>query len=315
MPAGPASQLPADALAFALASAAAFAALDLSQKWTARYAVATPAAFLALRLLAGAVMAPLLLLIPGALDRAQHLSALPWAALAGLVLVNLAGNVLYLWSLYRADVSVVGSLWPVKNFYLPFLAFLLPPHERFPPVVYALIGVATLGALGVAYNKRLGIAALLERPVWLMILVTVPVFAVSDLLFGTVSAAIGGAFATAVVAWGLALLGLPLLFAERRTRKAVVEGLKRPRGAFGAALTGLFLVTGVACIGEAFKRAGGGVVLVNVYAMTSGLLLLAANAARPGWLDREERSVYLVRFAGALTLISAAALLLLRARG
>ena len=42
--------LPTDALLFALASALAFAALDLAQKWSARYAVPTPAAFLALRL-------------------------------------------------------------------------------------------------------------------------------------------------------------------------------------------------------------------------------------------------------------------------
>jgi len=314
MPATSLASLPPQSLAFALGAAASFAALDLSQKWTARYAVSSPAAFLGLRLLAGAVIAPLLLLLPGATARA-HLASLPWLPLAGLILVNLAGNVLYLWSLYRADVSVVGSLWPLKNFYLPLFAFALG-GERFPPAIYALIAVATTGALGVAYNRRLGTRALLEKPVWLMALVTVPVFAVSDLLFGVVSSRIGGAFTTVVVAWGLALVGLPLLLAERRTRKAVVEGLRKPKGALGAGLTGLFLVVGVACIGEAFARAGGAVVLVNVFAMASGVLLLAANAALPGWLDREDRSVYLVRFAGAATLISAAGLLLLlRAAG
>ena len=299
-----------DALAFALASAVAFAALDLAQKWSSRYAVPTPAAFLALRLLAGAALSPLLLLLPGAFALTDF-SAPTWGLLLGLTAANLLGNVLYLRSVYKADISVVGSLWPLKNLYLPFLALLLPPHERFTPLVYALVLAATVGAVGIAYNDRLRLRALTERPVWMMVLVTVPVFALSDKLLGQASLAVGARLATVLVAWGLALLGVPALLLNPATRAEVRAALTNRHGLAGAFLTGLFLVIGVACIGEAFKRAGGAVVLVNVFAMSSGLILLAANAARPGWLDTDNRRVYAVRFLGALVLIAAATALLL----
>ncbi|GEM_PF-2806326 len=300
--------LPLDALAFAFASAAAFAALDLAQKWSARYAVAGPSAFLALRLLAGAALSPLLLLLPGAFARTDF-SPSTWGLLLTLTAVNLIGNVLYLRGVFRADISVLGSLWPLKNLYLPFLALLLPPHERFAPVVYFLVLLATLGAVGIAYNERLRLRALSEPPILTMLLVTVPVFALSDKLLGQAIGAVGAPLATVLVAWGLALIGVPALLANAETRQQVRDALANRRGLLGAGLTGFFLVIGVACIGEAFKRAGG-VVLVNVFAMSSGLLLLAVNAARPGWLDAEKRSVYAVRFIGAVVLIAAATALL-----
>ncbi|MBC8104040.1 MAG: hypothetical protein H7Z41_15815 [Cytophagales bacterium] len=299
--------LPLDALLFALLAALAFAALDLSQKWSAKYAVGSPRAFLALRLMAVAVLSPLLLLFPGT----RQPQATPWGPFAGLVLVNLAGNLLYLWSVYRADISALGALWPLKNLYLPLIAFLLPPHERFPPMVYALVLLAAAGALGIAWNERLGIRAFCERPLWLMALVTVPLFAVSDTLFGQVSLAIGGATATVEMAGAMALLAVPALLWPPDARAAVTLSLRSRHGLVGVGMTGLCLVIGIACIGEAFRRAGGGVVLVNVFAMLSGVILVGVNALRPGWLEREPGKVYAVRILGALVLCASAVLVLL----
>ena len=302
----PVSNLPLDALFFALASAIAFAALDLAQKWSARYAVPTPAAFLALRLLAGALLSPLLLLLPGALIN----KTIPIAPLAGLIATNLLGNVLYLISVYRADISVVGSLWPLKNAYLPLLALLLPPHVLFPWKAYLLILAATLGAVLIAWNNRLRIRAFREKSVLLMAFVTVPVFALSDYFLSQLVSPMGSPLATSVTAVALALLGVPLVLAHAPSRKIVWESVANGRGLTGALLTGFFLVIGVACIGEAFRRGGmGGLVLVNVYAMMSGVILLFVNALRSGWLEQQPRSVYAFRFAGAILLIAAASAL------
>lgn len=300
--------LPADAFAWALFAAGAFAGLDLAQKWTARYAVSAPEPFLALRLLGGAALAPLLLLLPGTTP--PIFDANSSRLLVALVLVNLLGNVLYLRSIYRADISVLGSLWPLKNFYLPFFA-LVTTHERFSPYVYALLSIATLGALGIAYNKKLRWQALSDQPVWMMVLVIVPVFAASDLLFGKASGSgMGARWTTVLVSWGIAVVGVPFLLKSRETRQQIAMALRGWRGRLGAALTGTFLVLGVYCIGEAFRRAQG-VVLVNVFAMLSGLFLLAVNAALPGRLDGEKgRTTYAVRFAGALLLVGAASALL-----
>ncbi len=307
MPITQSPALPADALAFALLSAAAFAALDLSQKWTARYAVSAPEPFLALRLLGGAILSPLLLLLPG--TAAPVFDANAGWLLAALVLVNLLGNILYLRSVFRADISVVGSLWPLKNFYLPLLAF-ATTGERFGSRVYLLLAVATLGALGIAYNRKLRWQAITERPIWMMVLITVPVFAVSDLLFGKASGSLGARWATVLVSWGIAALGLPFLLRSWESREQIAGALRHWRGRLGAGLTGVFLVIGVCCIGEAFRRAHG-VVLVNVFAMGSGLFLLAVNAALPGRLDGEEgRTTYAARFAGAVLLVGAASALL-----
>lgn len=296
--------LPVDALLFSVAAAFAFAALDLAQKWSARYAVATPAAFLALRLTAGAVFAPLLLLLPGALAG----KTIPWGPFLGLVVCNLLGNVLYLICVYRADISVVGSLWPLKNAYLPLLAFALPPYTVFPPAAYGLIAVATLGAMLVAWNGRLRIHALTETPTALMAFAVVPVFALSDYFFSRTVPAAGSPLTTVMTATALAVIGVPAALAHRPTREITWRGLRSGRGLFGAALTGVFLVAGVVCIGEAFRRAGGpgGFVLVNVYAMTSGVAILAVNAARRGWLEEQDRSVYGIRIVGALLLIASA---------
>lgn len=299
--------LPTDALVFALCAAGAFAALDLAQKWTARYAVSAPEPFLALRFLGGALLSPLLLLLPGT-TAPQFDAGTGWLLLT-LVLVNLLGNVLYLRSVYRADISVVGSLWPLKNFYLPFLA-LATTGERFAPSVYALLAVATLGALGIAYNKKLRWQALSDRPVWMMVLITVPIFAVSDVLFGKATGSLGARWTTVFVSWGIAAVGLPFLLRHRENCIEIGKALSHWRGRLGATLTGVFLVIGVYCIGEAFKRSQG-VVLVNVFAMLSGLFLLAVNAALPGRLDGEEgRLTYAVRFAGAILLVGAASALL-----
>ena len=303
--------LPTDALAFALLAAAAFAGLDLSQKWTARYAVNAPEPFLVLRFLGGAVMSPLLLLLPGTV--APRFDGETWWLLPLLVGVNLLGNVLYLRSVYRADISVVGSLWPLKNFYLPFIA-LATTGERFAPVVYAWLMVATVGALGIAYNAKLRFKALSDVPVLMMVLLTVPVFAVSDVLFGAVvQSGVGARWTTVLVSFGIAAVGVPLLLLlSRVTRTAVADALKSRNGRLGALLTGAFLVAGVYCIGEAFARSRG-VVLVNVFAMLSGLFLLAVNAALPGRLDgaNEGRTTYAVRFAGAVVLVGAASALLI----
>ena len=300
--------LPADALVFALAAAAAFAGLDLSQKWTARYAVSAPEPFLALRFVGGAALSPLLLLLPG--TAAPRFDAAALSTLAALIAVNLLGNILYLRGVYRADISVVGSLWPLKNFYLPLFAF-ATTGERFAPNVYALLAAAMLGAVGIAYNSKLRWQALRESPVAVMVLVTVPVFAVSDMLFGAASqGGVGARWTTVLMAWGVASLGLPLLLRRKETRTDVAEALRSKRGCLGATLTGTFLVIGVYCIGEAFARARG-VVLVNVFAMLSGLFLLAVNAVLPGRLDAQEGgTTYAVRFAGALVLVGAASALL-----
>jgi hypothetical protein len=296
--------LPWDSLLFALLAATSFAALDLSQKWAARYAVPTPLAFLTLRLLAGAILSPLLLLLPGALNG----QAVPVLPLVGLVLFNLLGNILYVICVYRADISVLGSLWPLKNAYLPLLVFLLPPHAVFPLEAYGLVAVATLGALLISWNGRQKFQAIKERPVFLMALVTVPLFALSDYFFQQVVRTIGSPLTTVLVAWSLAALVAPVAIAHEQTRKNITKSLKSGRGVIGALLTGIFLVLGVVCIGQAFKCCGArGLVLVNVYAMLSGVILLLVNALLPGWLDREARSVYPVRFAGALLLIAAAA--------
>ncbi|MBC8135057.1 MAG: hypothetical protein H8F28_04115 [Fibrella sp.] len=303
--------LPTDALVFALCAAGAFAALDLSQKWTARYAVSAPEPFLALRFLGGALLSPLLLLLPGTTVPRFDANA-GWILLT-LVFVNLLGNVLYLRSVYRADISVVGSLWPLKNLYLPFLAFAIT-RETFAAHVYLWLLVATLGALGIAYNKKLRWQALGERPVAMMAGVIVPVFAVSDLLFGAAAGSIGARWTTVFVSWGIAAVGLPFLLRIRDSRVEFGKALSHWRGRLGATLTGVFLVIGVYCIGEAFKRSQG-VVLVNVFAMLSGLFLLAVNAALPGRLDGEEgRLTYAVRFAGAILLVGAASALLYAGR-
>jgi hypothetical protein len=295
--------LPTDALLFALASAVAFAALDLAQKWSARYAVPTPAAFLALRLASAAILSPLLLLLPGALTNKE----VEYGPLIGLIVTNLLGNVLYLISVYRADISVVGSLWPLKNAYLPLLAWALPPNTVFPPLAYALILAATLGAVLVAYNGRLRIHSLTETPVALMAFLTVPVFAFSDYFLNRMVMKAGSPLATTLVAWALAGMAVPVVLAHQPSRQVVARSVRGGRGILGAALTGIFLIIGVACIGEAFKRGGAsGFVLVNVYAMTSGVLLLLVNVLRPGWLEGEERGVYLIRIVGAVVLIAAA---------
>ncbi|MBC8140146.1 MAG: hypothetical protein H7Y38_01755 [Armatimonadetes bacterium] len=304
--------LPTDALAFALLSAVCFAALDLSQKWTARYAVSAPEPFLALRFLGGAALSPLLLLLPGTTAPTFAPNAV-WLLLA-LIGANLLGNVLYLRSVYRADISVVGSLWPLKNFYLPFFA-LAATGERFAPNVYLLLLFATVGALAIAYNQKLRFSAVREPSVATMLLLTVPVFAVSDILFGTVAGGgIGARWATVFVSWGIAAFGLPFLLAKRETRQDIATALAGWRGRLGATLTGVFLVAGVYCIGEAFARSRG-VVLVNVFAMLSGLVLLAVNAALPGRLDGNEgRTTYAVRFVGAMVLVGAATALLYATR-
>ena len=303
----PVLTLPLDALLFALASAVAFALLDLAQKWSARYAVPTPSAFLALRLGAGALVSPLLLLLPGAL----HNRHVPWAMFLCLVTCNLLGNILYLRSVYRADISTIGSLWPLKNAYLPLLALVIPPHVQFPWWAYLLLIFATLGATLVAWNGQKQIAAVSQKPVVLMAFVTVPVFALSDYFFSRVVPEVGAPLTTTLTALALAALALPFLLASPATRTAVTQSLssdKHGRGILGALLTGLFLVVGVACIGEAFRRAGGpgGFVLVNVYAMTSGIVLLGVNAVRRGWLEVQKPGVYAVRIAGAVLLIAAA---------
>ncbi len=310
--------LPPDALAFALLAAVCFAALDLSQKWTARYAVSAPEPFLALRFLGGAALSPLLLLLPGTTAPTFAPGTL-WLLLA-LIAANLLGNVLYLRSVYRADISVVGSLWPLKNFYLPFFAF-FALGERFTSNIYSLLLLATVGAFAIAYNNKLRFGAVREPAVATMILLTVPVFAVSDILFGLVvrggtlfgtlmEGGIGARWATVLVSWGIAAFGLPFLLTKRETRSQIGTALKSERGRLGATLTGVFLVAGVYCIGEAFARARG-VVLVNVFAMLSGLVLLVVNAALPGRLDGNEgRATYAVRFIGAVVLVGAATALL-----
>jgi hypothetical protein len=298
--------LPLNALLFALGAAVAFAGLDLAQKWSARYAVPTPAAFLALRLLAGALLSPLLLLLPGALVN-RHVVIWP---LLGLIAMNLLGNALYLISVYRADISVIGSLWPLKSIYLPLLAFLLPPHVVFPEVAYLLVLAATAGAILISWNGRLRAGAFREPPVLLMIFVTVPVFALSDYFLNQVVVPMGSPLATTVTAWALALLAVPVVLAHPPSRAVWERSITTYRGLIGALLTGLFLVVGVACIGAAFRRGGpGGLVLVNVYAMLSGIILLAVNAGRQGWLERESAGVYGLRLCGAVLLISAASAL------
>jgi hypothetical protein len=230
-----------------------------------------------------------------------------YGPLVGLIVTNLVGNVLYLISVYRADISVVGSLWPLKSAYLPLLAWALPPHTVFPTLAYALILAATLGAVLVAYNGRLRIHSLTETPVALMAFLTVPVFALSDYFLNQMVMKAGSPLTTTLTAWALAGIAVPAVLAHPPSRKVVAKSVKGGRAILGAALTGIFLLIGVVCIGEAFKRGGmGGLVLVNVYAMTSGVVLLLVNLLRPGWLEGEERSVYLVRIVGAIVLIAAA---------
>jgi energy-converting hydrogenase Eha subunit A len=298
--------LPLDALFFALLAALAFAALDLAQKWSARYAVATPAAFLALRLTAAAILSPLLLLIPGALT-GRHIIEEP---LAGLIAINLLANALYLISVYRADISTIGSLWPLKNAYLPLLLFVLPPHVVFPWKAYALILAATFGAVLIAWNDRLQLRAFKEKPVLLMIFVTIPLFALSDYFLNEAVKTMGSPLATVITALALFVLGVPMVIAHEPSRKIIRESIQNGRGIIGAGLTGLFLVIGVVFIGEAFKRGSvnpAGLALVNVYAMLSGVILLIVNALRSGWLEQQSRGVYALRFTGAILLIAAAA--------
>lgn len=301
----PVTALPPDAFLFALAAALAFAFLDLSQKWSARYAVSTPSAFLALRLGAGAILSPLLLLLPGALHGRHVLLA----AFAALVVCNLLGNVLYLRSVYRADISTLGSLWPLKNAYLPLLALALPPHTVFPFWAYPLLLLATFGAVLIAWNGQ-KMEAGEQKSVALMVFATVPVFALSDYFFNLVVPGMGAPLATTLTAWALAALALPPLLLSPATRADIRQSLtdRQGRGIIGALLTGAFLVVGVVCIGEAFRRAviPGGFVLVNVYAMTSGIVLLGVNAVRRGWLEARTPAVYAVRIAGAALLIAAA---------
>lgn len=304
----PMTTLPPDALFFALAAALAFAGLDLSQKWAARYAVPTPAGFLALRLLAGALVSPVLLLLPHA---PPDWGAVSWSLVALLIGANLLGNVLYLVCVYRADISALSSLWPLKSAYLPLLAFVLPPRVVFPPAAYAWLLAATAGALLVAWNGRLRAAALTDKPVALMVFGAVPVFALSDYFFSRVVGPLGSYTTTVLVAWSLALLAVPPILLHAPSRAVVGRALASGPARTGALLTGVFLIAGVVCIGEAFARAGragvaGGFVLVNVFAMLSGVALLGVAAARPGWLEGESRAVYALRFVGAALLLAAA---------
>lgn len=224
------TNLPLDALFFALMSALAFAALDLAQKWSAKYAVATPAAFLALRLTAGAMLSPLLLLLPGALTG----KTFPAEPLAGLIATNLLGNALYLISVYRADISVIGSLWPLKNAYLPLLLFLLPPHIVFPWKAYALILAATFGAILIAWNDNLQAKAFREKPVLLMAFVTVPIFALSDYFLNEAVKATGSPLATVITAAALFVLGVPMVAAHPPSREIIRESVRNGRGDYMA---------------------------------------------------------------------------------
>lgn len=294
------------ALAFALLSAVLFAGLDLSQKWSSRYAVPTPAGFLALRLLSGALLSPLLLLFPGSLT--GH--SIFWGPLLGLIACNLLGNILYLSIIYKADVSVVGSLWPLKNVYLLLLAWLLG-HKTFPAIAYVLIGVSVVGAILVAWNGKLRLQAFRETPVVLMALVAVPIFALSDYFLSLCIGPLGSPLTTWLTATAVALIAVPPILMHAPTRQVIRESVGNKRGLWGALLTGMFLTSGVACIGQAFgiayQTAGAsGAVLVNVFAMTSGVALLGVTVARPGWLESQSRGTYTIRFLGAILLIAAA---------
>src|SRR5262249_41429319 len=157
------------------------------------------------------VTAPFLLLLPGALV-GKHLVLAP---LIGLIATNLLGNVFYLISVYQAEISVVGSLWPLKSIYLPLLAFLLPPHLIFPAAVYLLILAAAGGAALVSWTGRLRLQAFREPPILLMAFVTVPLFSLSDYFRNQVVMSLGSPLATALTAWALALIAVPVVLSHR----------------------------------------------------------------------------------------------------
>ena len=136
-----------------------------------------------------------------------------------------------------------------------------------------------------------------------------PFFALSDIFLGQVSTSIGGTTATVYAAWAAAVLAVPVLLAHAPTRDAVIVSLKNRNGILGTLLTGVFLTAGVACIGEAFQHAGGAVVIVNVFAMLSGILLLLVTVLRREWLETQPTRVYQIRLAGVVLLIGAATLL------
>lgn len=278
---------------YALIAAAIFGLLSLVQKLTVRFAIQDSWVLLFYLFLLQAAAAPLIwifhpLKVPGTL----------WGIVLAQAALNIVANTLYYYSMYRVDVSVLGSLWPLKNlFNLGFAVFIL--GEALAPSTFGWIGLCFLGAILVAYNEKMRLKAFLD-PAILLLAVTFLLFSISDILIQR--CVTGGMDPWNQRAWSMLLCGsfsvvaLPILKGKVKVSLSQV-------GSVGGIITCLIL--GTLAISKAFSFPNA-FALSSILAMLDAPFLLLGLAILTLWkgqiLEEHPARVYFIRVPGMILL-------------
>jgi uncharacterized membrane protein len=286
---------------YAVLAAALFAGLSLAQKLTVRYSIPDQAVLLCTLFAIQAAFAPVI----WAFHPLQN-PGLVWPFLLGQALINLLANALYYFSLYRVDISVLGSLWPLKNIFNVLWGFLLF-GEVFAMNSYGWIFLCIAGAVLVAFNEDLRLKAFLQ-PAILLLILTFFLFSGSDVL---IKLCLKNLDPWNQRAWSMLLCGaFPFLVAPFLGRK-----MKISKKQFGSVFAiNLFLMLGTVAITQAFM-APKSFTVASVLAMLDAPFLFAGLALLAFWkkniLESHPKAVYGIRIAG-LGILSAAGLLLVQ---
>ncbi|HBN09498.1 MAG TPA: hypothetical protein DD435_12895 [Cyanobacteria bacterium UBA8530] len=289
-----------DYVLYAVLAAALFAGLSIAQKLTVRYSIPEQAVLLCTLFFIQAAFAPIIWFFHP-IQNPAHV----WPFLLGQALINIAANVLYYYSLYRVDISVLGSLWPLKNIFNVFWGFLLF-GEVFSMTSYGWIFLCIAGAVLVAFNEDLRLKAFLQ-PAILLLVLTFFLFSASDVL---ITLCLKSLDPWNQRAWSMLLCGsFPLLVAP------FLRGARISKRQFGSVFAiNLFLMLGTVAITQAFMTPGAFTV-ASVLAMLDAPFLFAGLALLAFWkkgiLESHPKAVYGVRIAG-LGILSAAGLLLVQ---
>lgn len=278
---------------YALIAAALFGLLSLVQKLTVRFAIQDSWVLLFYLFLLQAAAAPVIwafhpIKAPGSL----------WGIVLAQAALNIVGNTLYYYSMYRVDVSVLGSLWPLKNlFNLGFAVFIL--GEALSPSTFAWIGLCFFGTILVAYNEKMRLKAFLD-PAILLLAVTFLLFSISDILIQR--CVTGGMDPWNQRAWSMLLCGsfsvaaLPILKSKVKVSLSQV-------GSVGAIITCLIL--GTLAISQAFSYPNA-FALSSILAMLDAPFLLLGLGILTIWkgqiLEEHPVRVYFIRVPGMILL-------------
>lgn len=235
---------------------------------------------------------------------------LPFALVAGVGLPTQWGNVLlaslfsalfgvlYIWAMYKLDVSTISPLFNFRTAFAAILGVLLL-GEVLTPVQWGLIATIFTAGMFVSLDERLKIKSFFQWPI-AVILVSMLILALMSIYMNKALAENGY---WEVTLWTLILTSVftlptvPLFFKDIRRTRVHDYG--------GVAVMGLFGALGTIFANRAYKdNVSITTAIISIpFSMIFAFLLSRVN---PKLLEKHTLGVYAVRFTGALVMIGAA---------